>query len=1434
MNAIRIAATDVCVRAPLAVLSSSRMFRVLWGITVFLCGAASALGQQALPITSSRLSAAEITPVRRDLAVIDDNVDGDRDLRWPRGEIPYEIDEDIERDPQIVAAIEAAIREWETNTAIRFVEPAVISPNLPTLRFEPFPGRPCSAICAAQVGAFKPSGSSLFESVFGVWDRDRKVLISGLCGVSSLVHEIGHAVGLLHEHQRADRDKFVRLHPSVFESLRALSADDDDRENGCVSLEIESWRNSFEQNFESRYRPFSDTPYDYSSVMHYRNLFLTVPPGIPVRRGSGLGGLSAGDIHGVRRYYADLAPLRPLDESTTITTNPPGLDIVVNGERFSTPYRSKWTSGVRYTVETPAVQFQGLNRYLFGNWGGSGNPVPGETAATIEVTAGEGSRWLQANFVEQPWLPSQNRYDSSWVQPAPLDTEAGGESRCSITGQNRCWIREWYADWARDPAHSAGIAAWPQAFGFVSTAGDAPRSQRLWLTNLHPQAATVSTTATGAVSLLRVKRRDGPTEESQNGSQHRDLRMDPEETIEIELTARHTGLVSGLYDGAVSVTARYPSSSEEHTITIPVRFVATAREDDAGPIIATVAGSTGDYAYGGDGGPALEARFNGLAGIAIDALGNLYIADSGNHRVRRVTPAGIIDTVAGTGEQGYGGDAGPAREARLDQPGDVAVDALGNLYIADRFNSRVRRVTPAGIIDTVAGTGEQGYGGDAGPAAEARLWIPSGVAVDALGNLYIADTFNNRVRRVTPAGIIDTVAGTGEQGYGGDAGPATEARLDRPEDVAVDALGNLYIADSFNNRVRRVTPDGIIDTVAGTGTWAYGGDAGPAAGAHLSLPSGVAVDALGNLYIADSFNNRVRRVTLAGVIDTVAGTGEQGYGGDAGPAAEARLDSPSSVAVDALGNLYTADSSNNRVRWVGPSTNLTLPQSTPSAVTDSTGVGAETSTTLISSPDLSSVPNLGNAEARRPFEEEAAALTARLQGETVRAREGRAEYHRLVNELQSLFAEDPVVGALAGIALDIDPLSRGVSGGSYDRETVARAAAGLASYLRDADARSSYAAAAEALAAAAAEGTQSAAQAERWGREYSRVVRELKKVFAADPVVGALRPFYWRHYIFGIRGPREPERNFNSGTVVRAATALATYLRNADARGSYAASAEALAAAASEGTDFYYTIEEWAREYDRLLLELKSIFAEDPVLEALEALTRPGFGPGGNYDDGTVAQAAAALAAYLRSGEYTPPLRFPLGRLASSLDALAARASRGTDNYLLAVEWWYDYLALLADVWREYPSDPYISQLAGTAQGVEVGPALAAVDARAGQFLAGTVARSASSLAVFVKAEGDVRLAVAMHAAELARAVDGIEIRAGDLYGALAASVFVSEYNYILEGVRVALPNDSDVQRLRSLSLPSYSEQILSPNGAAILANVEDAATMLDDVLAPL
>ena len=340
------------------------------------------------------------------------------------------------------------------------------------------------------------------------------------------------------------------------------------------------------------------------------------------------------------------------------------------------------------------------------------------------------------------------------------------------------------------------------------------------------------------------------------------------------------------------------------------------RVDSAG-VITTVAG-TGERGFGGDAGPAASAQLFFPSGVAVDGSGNLYIADRSNHRVRRVDPAGVITTVAGTGERGFGGDAGPAASAQLFFPSGVAVDGSGNLYIADRSNHRVRRVDPAGVITTVAGTGERGFGGDAGPAASAQLFFPSGVAVDGSGNLYIADRSNHRVRRVDPAGVITTVAGTGEGGFAGDTGLATSAQLAFPEGVAVDMAGNLYIADVGNHRVRKVDPAGVITTVAGAGAWRYGGDGGPATSAQLHSPEGMAVDAAGNLYIADVGNHRVRKIDSAGVITTVAGTGERGHGGDGRLAASAQLQSPRGVTVDAAGNLYIADSSNHRVRRVDP------------------------------------------------------------------------------------------------------------------------------------------------------------------------------------------------------------------------------------------------------------------------------------------------------------------------------------------------------------------------------------------------------------------------------------------------------------------------------------------------------------------------------------
>ena len=278
--------------------------------------------------------------------------------------------------------------------------------------------------------------------------------------------------------------------------------------------------------------------------------------------------------------------------------------------------------------------------------------------------------------------------------------------------------------------------------------------------------------------------------------------------------------------------------------------------------------------------------------------------------------SGIITTYAGDGAYGYSGDGGPATSAMLAAPEGVAVDTAGNLFIADSWNSNVRKVTPGGVISTVAGNGNPGYSGDGGPAASAMLNYPTGVAVDAAGNLFIADYGNDRIRMVTPSGIISTVAGNGTAGFSGDGVPANSAQLNGPTGVAVDAAGNLFIADEHNNRVREVNPGGVISTVAGNGTGGYSGDGGPATSAELYYPAGVAVDTAGNLFIADTWSNSVRKVTPGGVISTVAGNGTGGYSGDGGPATSAELYYPSGVAVDAAGNLFIADFNNQRVRMV--------------------------------------------------------------------------------------------------------------------------------------------------------------------------------------------------------------------------------------------------------------------------------------------------------------------------------------------------------------------------------------------------------------------------------------------------------------------------------------------------------------------------------------
>jgi len=329
-------------------------------------------------------------------------------------------------------------------------------------------------------------------------------------------------------------------------------------------------------------------------------------------------------------------------------------------------------------------------------------------------------------------------------------------------------------------------------------------------------------------------------------------------------------------------------------------------------IITTVAGN-GANAYVGDGEAATNLSLSYPSGVALDAAGDLYIADTWNNRIRKVDTQDIITTVAGNGSETYAGDGGAAINASLFRPLGVAVDGAGDLYIADTQSQRVRKVDTNGIITTVAGNGTTGYSGDGGAATNASLNYPVVVALDAAGDLYITD--NNRIRKVDTNGIITTVAGNRGAGYAGDGNAATNANLNYPAGVALDAFGNVYIADTDNSRIRQVDTNGNISTVAGGGT---GGDGGAATNASLNCPTGVVFDALGNLYIADQNNNRIRKVDTNGVITTVAGNGNAAYAGDGGAATNASLKTPFGVACDALGNLYISDLSNNRIRKVVP------------------------------------------------------------------------------------------------------------------------------------------------------------------------------------------------------------------------------------------------------------------------------------------------------------------------------------------------------------------------------------------------------------------------------------------------------------------------------------------------------------------------------------
>jgi sugar lactone lactonase YvrE len=364
-----------------------------------------------------------------------------------------------------------------------------------------------------------------------------------------------------------------------------------------------------------------------------------------------------------------------------------------------------------------------------------------------------------------------------------------------------------------------------------------------------------------------------------------------------------------------------------------------APQPPSNQIITTVAG-TGVSGYSGDGGSAADAELGLPEGVAADSSGNFYIADSSDDVVRKVDAAGIITTIAGNGVPGYSGDGGPAADAQLDDVVGVAADSSGNIFIADWLDSVVRKVNASGIITTAAGNGTAGYSGDGGPAADAELSGPIGVAVDSSGNLYIADSDDAVVRKVGVNGVITTVAGDGIDGYSGDGGPATAAEIGGLAGLAVDTSGNLYIsagnfattlgifyppaAAANNGVVRKVSASGIIRTVAGNGQPGFSGDGGPATAAELSAPAGLAANSSGNLYIADEAKGVIREVTANGIIMTVAGSGNPIHPGvlphalgDGGPATSAELSEPNGLSIGSSGNFYIADAGNFKIREVG-------------------------------------------------------------------------------------------------------------------------------------------------------------------------------------------------------------------------------------------------------------------------------------------------------------------------------------------------------------------------------------------------------------------------------------------------------------------------------------------------------------------------------------